>query len=310
MDITWNSRMRRRFNRMNPAAEAAGFGEMLDYIWNGGLWGRYRQMWWVDQQGGNDSNDGKSADRAKQTIAAAVTARNADIDWSTWNEVLRDAIFLYPGVYAENLTAFPYHCDVIGLGMRGTDTAAEIHPSTGICIAGTMLGTGLYNLRLETNSAGPILDVGICNNSRIQDCTFTNGAAVGATAVDTDNCTHLWFENNDVESGQTTGMAYGLYFRGGANKYAHNVRILANRIQCTTAGVFIQNTCTASQCIIAHNLIYRPTKGIDDNNGGSICYGNFISASSDAIEHANSSTQCIDNRVINNATGAKETTNT
>lgn len=266
-------------------------------------------VWYVDSTNGSDSYSGESWDDAFATVDAAITANNATIDWSTTPDRY-NAIFIAPGVYAENLTHFPYYCYVIGCGVRGTDTQTEIHPTTGSCFAGTMLGTIFINIRFEVNTAVPCLDVGICNNSQIIGCTFTNGAAVAATAVDTDNCTHLWVDDCDVESGQLTGMAYGFYFRGGSNKFAHNVRIRNTRIFASTAGVWIQDTCTATQCLIGPDVfIAGATKGIDDNNGGSYVFGNFITGT-DAIEHANSSTQCVGNSVINDGTGAKEASGT
>jgi len=264
-------------------------------------------FYYVDNNG-SDNNDGSSWDSAKATIQAAITLSNATIDWSTTPDRY-NVIYIAPGVYAENLTP-AYYCHLVGTGIRGTDTMAEIHPATGSCITGTFLGTHLYNLWLEVNTAVPCLDIGICNNSLIEFCTFTNGAAVAATAVDTDNCTHLTMRYCSVESGQSTGMAYGLYHRGGDEKYAHNCRIHDNVIHCTTAGIWIQDTCTASQYTAWNNLIARPTKGIDDNNGTSYLYNNYITATSDAIEHANSATQCIGNHVINNATGAVEASGT
>lgn len=265
-------------------------------------------FYYVNATGGSDDNDGLSWDFPKATIQAAITASNALLNWSTTPD-LYNVIYVAPGVYAENLTP-AYYCHIVGTGIRGTDTMAEIHPATGSCITGTFLGTHLHNLWLEVNTAVPCLDIGICNNSLIEYCIFTNGAAVAATAIDTDNCTHLTVRYCDVQSGQTTGMAYGLYHRGGDNVYAHNCRIHDNVIHCTTAGIWIQDTCTASQYTAWNNLIARPTKGVDDNSGTSYLYNNYITASSDAIEHANSATQCIGNHVINNATGAMEASGT
>lgn len=262
-------------------------------------------IYYVDANNGDDENDGKSWDTAVATIDTAVDLWNALIDWSA-TPMRYGCIFVAPGVYAE-APSIPYYCYMIGCGWRGTDTAAEIHPTTGSCFTGTMLGTVFVNLRFEVNTAVDCLNIGICNNSGIIGCTFTNGAAVAANGLNTENCTHLWFEGNSVESGQTTGMAYGIYFGGGSNKFAHNVRIKNNDIFASTAGIFIQDTCTASQAIIGPgNSIWGAAKGIDDNNGTSRCYGNYISAT-DAIEHANSSTHCVGNHVSNNGTGAMET---
>lgn len=264
-----------------------------------------RNVYFVDPTNGSDSNDGLSWGTALATYTAARTLNNATVDWAKTPK-LYNAILLAPGVYDTASMAFPYYCHVIGCGIPGTDTAAEFNTALA-CLTGTMLGCGLHNLRFETAAAGPCLDVGICNNSIIEDCEFANSDAVGATALDTENCTHLIFRRNKVGSGMTTGMAYGIYARGGADKYFHNCEVYENTIFASTAGIFIQDTCTASQARIWNNRIGPAAclKGIDDNNGGSYCFGNQITAV-DAIEHANSGTQCVGNLVINNGTGAHE----
>ena len=252
---------------------------------------------------GSDSYSGKSWEDPFLTIGAARTAANARINWS-YTPLLYACIFVAPGVYPE-LVSFPYYCYIIGTGVQGTDTAAEIHPTTGSCMSGTMLGTILYNLWFETNEAVDCLNVGVCNNSEVAGCTFANGAAVAATALSTDNCTHLHFHHNSVETGQTTGMNYGLYFQGGADKYAHNVRIYDNVFFCTTSAIWIQNTCTASQALAVHNFMGGGTKPIDDNQGGLYCFENYISGT-DAIEHAGGATFTVGNHVANAGTGAME----
>jgi len=260
-------------------------------IYSTGFYGGHGgQHYFVGGSYASDGNDGKSWNQAFATIQAAITASNATINWSATPKFY-NTIFVKPAVYAENLTPC-YYCHIVGLGVRGTDTAVEIHPATGSAITGTFLGTGLFNLRLEGNSAStPILDLGICNNSYIRDCEFALGANVaGVAAIDTDNCTHLVVENCDFTSGQLQNLAYAAYHRGGADKYAHNVRYLNNRIWAKTAGIWIQDTCTASQCLIQGNQIWIDAggKGIDDNNGVSLVIGNWITggAGADAIEHA------------------------
>lgn len=269
-------------------------------------------VYYVSANDGSDSlYDGLSPDEPKATIQAAITLSNATIDWSATPKKY-NFIIVEPGVYAENLTP-PYYCAIIGAGVRGTDTAAEIHPTTGSAITGTFLGTVLYNLRLEGDVAStPILNLGVCNNSLIQSCEFSAGANVaGIAAIDTDNCTHLVVRDCDFTSGQLTNLGYAGYHRGGANKFAHNVRWLNNRIWAATAGIWIQNTCTATQALAMGNMIVMDAsgKGIDDNNGGMRCVGNFImtGASGDAIEHAGGAAFTTFNQVNVNGTAAQET---
>jgi len=265
-----------------------------------------QHIYYVDGHTGHDGNSGRSWGDAFATIDKAVDTWNAQINWSA-TPMRYGCIFIAPGLYAE-APSIPFYCWMIGTGTYGTDSEVEIHPTTGSCMTGTFLGTRIIGIRFEVNEAVDCLNIGICNNSEIAYCTFTNGAAVAATAVSTDNCTHLLFHHNHINSGQGTGMNYGLYFQGGDNKYAHNIRVFSNTFTCTTSAVWIQDTCTASEAFICDNYIRctgGSSKGIDDNNGTSFCAGNYISAN-DAIEHPHSTTHCVGNHVSNAGTGAME----
>ena len=95
-----------------------------------------------------------------------------------------------------------------------------------------------------------------------------------------------------------------------ADKFVHACEIVDNYIRAATAGIRIDEHNVASGCLIARNVIARPTKGIDENNGNALCVGNWITAGTDAIEHANSATLCIGNHVIDAAVGAVEASGT
>jgi len=260
--------------------------------------------YYVDGVDGDDSKDGLSWANAVKTIQQAIDLNDATIDWGETPKKY-NAIYVKPGVYAENLS-FPYYCWIIGLGIRGTDTMTEIHPTSGSAFAGTMLGTGLYNLRFKVDEAVPMLDVGICNNSWIEQCTFTCnvGAAVHPTGIDTETCTHLTVIGCSFQSEGLGNLAYGLAFHGGADKYAHNVRIY-NNVIFADIGIWVEDICTDSQAVFAGNQIVAVTIGIDDNNGAGLCINNFIQ-SADAIDHAGGANFTIGNRVVEAGVGAWE----
>lgn len=227
-------------------------------------------QYFVDNISGNDSNAGTSPDKPLLTIQAAIDLSNATINWS-YTPKKYNIIWVAPGVYAENLTP-AYYCHIVGTGIRGTDTMAEIHPATGSAMTGTLLGSGFHNLWFEGMIAStPIFNIGICNNSEIKKCVFALGANVaGVAAIDTDNCTHLVVEETDFESGQLQNLAYAIYHRGGADKFAHNCRYRRNNIFAATAGIWIQSTCTATQAIAEENniMVDGTGIGIDGSNGG------------------------------------------
>ena len=297
-----------------PYIMKKGVSELADLIDGfSGFVGPMKEHYYVDGRVGDDSNDGLRPDEPFATIGAARTANTARINATTWTNPQRAVIWVAPYVYDESLGGF-YYCDVIGLGIRGTDQMAEWHPTEGSCIDGdaTILGARFINLRFEVDEAVECIDGGIVNSSKFLACTFTNGANVAAWGISTTTSTHLTVANCNFESGQLTGLTYGIYNGGGANKFAHNNRYFGNRIFASVAGIYVAANCTNSQMVIGPGNFIGPAaclKGIDDNAGGSYVYGNYISAV-DAIEHANSATQCVDNRVVNDGTGAKETTGT
>jgi len=212
-------------------------------------------QYFVSKNDGKDANVGTSPDKPVLTVARATALSNTTIDWAKTPKK-RNVIWVEPGVYEENLTP-AYYADMVGLGVRGTDTQAEIHVATGSVMAGTLLGCGYHNLWFEGEEAAvPLFDIGICNNSLIRACQFALGANVaGVVAIDTENCTHLTVELCDFESGQLQDLAYAIYARGGADKFFHNCRIRKNNIFAQTCGIYTASDCRADRSLIKKNFI-------------------------------------------------------
>lgn len=321
--IEWNARRRRSVNNMNPPASGCGLGNIVSSLY-GGLLIPPSMTWYVSKDG-SDANGGTSWDDALLTIAAARAKHYATINWSRtpWWKYHRGRIFIAPGEYAENLIP-GYQLDYIGTGILGTDTATEIHPASGAAVGGasgatfcTGLGLGLFNLRLETETAHPVVHFGVCNNTQIAGCEIVKGiAGLATTGIAIGNGSHVQIVGNRFISGVAnfaTGINvdHAVYAVATADKYFHACLVRDNHIFAATTGINIDEHNVASGALIQGNFIGGAAlaKGIDDNNGNSWCVENFISAT-DAIEHANSATQCIGNSVINNGTGAKEAANT
>lgn len=279
------------------------------------LWSLGGVYYYVDGVDGDDAKNGLNWANAVQTIQQAIDLSNATIDWAHTPK-LYNHILVRPAVYPEKLS-FPYYCHLIGLGIRGTDTMAKIHPTTGSPFTGTMLGTSLFNLWMEINEALPVLDVDIGNNSLVEDCTFAVVAAVNPTGIDTENATHLTVKNCDFESDAgVNGFAYGIYNHGGLDKYANKCRYFNNRIEAITRGILVEANCQNAGMVIEHNSIY-PYKeaaiggaglavGIEDLRGLSLCYDNFIVAT-DCINHAGGARYLIANHEVEAGGGAVET---
>jgi hypothetical protein len=260
----------------------------------------------------SDNNDGTDPRAPKLTIASAITASNATIDWADdfGGTKPYNWIYIGPGVYQEALTSLPHYCHVVGTGVLGTDGATEIHPAAGSAIAGTQINGRWCNIWFETETAVPIIDFNICNNVLVEHCCIVRGIAGLATiGIDFSNASHAQICNNVFASG-VAAIPTGINFAGGGDIFAHFVRIVGNYINCGTTGINIPNTCTASGAWIHQNVIARPVTGIQDLNGGSFCTDNWITASTDAINHANLATNCIANHVIDAAVGGVEAANT
>lgn len=270
------------------------------------------RVYYVDKTNprANDSNDGTNPWRPKLTIQSAITAHNALINWGdAFGGLLPfSTIYVGPGVYAENLTP-AYFCRIIGLGQMGTDTGTEVHPATGSALAGTGLGLHLYNIWFESETAVPVIDFGICNNTIIENCNIVRGIAGLATfGLQTDNATHLQVLNCLFGSG-VANFPTAMQFLGGADRYLHQSFIHNNRIFAVTTGIDIPANCTATGTVIQQNVIAGPpATGIQDLNGNTICVDNWITAT-DAINHATAA-NCIANHVIDAGVGAVELTGT
>lgn len=261
----------------------------------------------------NDTNDGTNPRFPKLTIASAITASEATIDWADAFGGTKpyNWIFIGPGLYAEALTTLPHYCHIVGTGVIGTDGATEIHPAAGSAIAGTHINARWSNIWFETETAVPVIDFNICNNVILEGCAVVRGIAGLATVgVQYTNASHAQIVGCQFVSG-VANLPIGIQYLGGAGQFAHAVKVIGNVIFAATTGIDIANTCTASAAFIQHNFIGgRPVTGILDANGGSYCVDNWITASVDAISHVNLATNCIANHVIDAAVGAVEAAGT
>jgi hypothetical protein len=286
-----------------------GFGGTARYAKLGGDTGRNYYVDAGHPRAVDAGNDGMDPENPFATIQAAITANNALIDWAGVFGGLMpySTIWVAPGVYAENLTP-AYFCRIIGTGNIGTDAQAEIHPAAGSALAGLGLCLSLHNLWFESETAVPVIDFGICNNVMIEGCEIARGIAGLATmAIQFDNVSFLRFLDNHISSG-VANFPIGMQFTAG---FIFASVIAGNDIFAATTGIDIAGGIVANACIIKHNTIVgRPVTGINDLSGTSWVVDNWISASVDAILHANSATNCIANHVLDAAVGAVEAAGT
>ncbi len=144
----------------------------------------------VSNNFGSDSNDGSSWDKAFLTLAAAITANNADIAADKYGWDSRNRIYLTSGPTTETLVAFPNKCDVIGVGSYDANDMPGITGNHAPVNAGNY-GSRFFNIFFHGAAvAGPIVTLA-STSSGIQfiGCVFdapvsgtTNTRAILATA--------------------------------------------------------------------------------------------------------------------------------
>lgn len=233
-------------------------------------------------KGGNNTT-GKSWKTAFTTLTAAITAQRAmRADLPSAEQSVTAYIIMAAGLYDENITTLPFSTKIIGLGQLGTDKATEIYPTTGACMAGTVSGLGLYNIRFE-HRAGAVdcMDFNILHNSIIDGCEFVTGTNDAVNALSTQTCQNTIIRNCRTYDQSNTTFEKGFYFGGGADKYLQGCLIENNFISGLDAagkGIHIQSTCTVSATILRNNIVRLTGAGvgIDDDSNGAILIQNKI----------------------------------
>ncbi|MFX0022194.1 MAG: hypothetical protein ACFE9S_07695 [Candidatus Hermodarchaeota archaeon] len=244
----------------------------------------------VDGQVGSDSNSGENMEEAFVTIAAAITKANAAIDWSVWGP--RINIWIAPDVYAENLTALPYGCNLIGLGdafdVNG-ERGVTIKPATGSPVDCTsIINTRVENICFQSLDSSAVFQADTFNRNVIKNCVFlglpgaspttTRGIEVvkDCTGNRISDCMFLQIRNgiyivtDNANQKQISGTIFERLYIGGGDQtgmYFH-----AN---CTPAMVWI-NECQIGDGSTTLAL------GLDDNTGAvTVSNTNFVATACD-----------------------------
>lgn len=209
-------------------------------------------------KGGNNV-DGLSWETAFTTIEAAITAQRAMRDGlPSAEKSVNTYIIIAPGLYDENITSFPMSTTIIGLGIPGTDKATEWNTTSGACMAGTVSGLRLINIRFEAGGAFDLLDFNICNNVEILGCDFQCKDDDNKAAISTENSNYLTIRNCRIGTGGLTTFEKGIYATGGASKYFANAVIENNVIQGlnpTGTGIYIHGDASNGGTIVKGNVV-------------------------------------------------------
>jgi len=235
--------------------------------------GNRGEVYFVENNAGSDGNDGLSWDKAKKTLAAAITVSNANIAAGSSGWAARNTIFVKGDAVCEDLTVFPAKCDVIGAGSCDAINKTRIigqHSETG---DGVIQSTGWYNIEFRNDSAAAIFTVTTYSGLYFGDCIFTADAdSVNAilTAGSCDNFTieNCWFRNDEDGNDPFATAAISLVGP------VYNVLIKNNFIQ-GDIGINIDNA-VAYNVWIDNNTIVATTIIVDDESQLAVITNNCL----------------------------------
>lgn len=229
---------------------------------------------------GADTNDGLSWDTPFLTLAAAITANNADVAADKYGWATRNRIYFTADPSTESLTSFPAKCDVIGVGscdaypmptLKGRHTAAAEH-----------LGCRWFNIRFRPEASGDIFTLSAYDNGMaFIGCQFVGVESTITTsnAIVTAACELLTIMDCDFDG------AFGneVIYIGTGN--ASGLKIIGNRIRGGASdGIYIKTDATFTSV-----------------NGAGIIKDNFIYVALITINDVSSKCYIVDNRGISAA---------
>jgi hypothetical protein len=227
-------------------------------------------------KGGNDGSDGKTWGKRKLTIASAITAANADINWSGTPWGSRSVIVIGHGTYAENLTSLPHGCVMIGEGshdLRDAQNGVKIKPATGSpVVVSAVVNTEFYNIGFETgdgSSGSYAFKATIVNNCLFDNCFFTGPAetaTIGAAFYTSDSTKttwrDCWFANADV--------GFDVVYADGGDGFNYGLIDHCIVSGCDTAGIRFSTNLVGPHSLIRDTHVYGGGQtmalGLDDNS--------------------------------------------
>jgi len=223
---------------------------------------------------GSDTNDGSSWDKAFLTLAAAITANNADVAADKYGWATRNRIYLSADPTTESLTEFPAKCDVIGVGSCDAyhmPTIKGRHASTA-----EHLGCRWFNIRFRPEAAGDIFTlsaydngmgfygcqfVGVestitssnaiitaaCELLTVEDCRFEGAFGNEVIYIGTGNASGLLIKDNIIRE----GAGDGIYVKTDATFANINGAGLIDRNVVHVATVTINDV--SQKCLVTRN---------------------------------------------------------
>lgn len=298
------------------------------YVWDqyvqftagisGTMKGTAGYIYYVDEENGNDSNDGLSPSRPFQTLDKCFGN-------TTGNKMARDNydddaeyhVFVFPGSYVptEDLRLYGHGIHLHGMGNPGSDSGVNItdteSPTYGILLLAGANCT-IENIEFISTTDVPGVYMLASDNSILRNCTFKGTSGTTTTAIQLMDVRSTKIYNNTI--GEAGGdFTNCIYAEGGANYYLIDSHIAGNRMfsnESGAKGILIDNTSTTYGNVIERNFINLSGAGgspigIDNNSTGvSIIADNFVvvPTSQTPIESASSPTGMLGNHTMAGST--------
>ena len=238
------------------------------------------------------SGSGGTWEGAYKTIAEAITAAAALVDWAVSPWAIGNEIHIAPGAYAENLTSLPHGCFMIGHGDcwdADGEVGVKVKPASGAPVdVGAFVNAAVHNIGFESADTSRVFDATILNNVVFNHCRFA-----GAPEATTSTC-GLYFSDSVMLTVRDSRFEYldcgidAVYADGGDSfTRAHIEGNFMTYI--SEAGVRVSANLVTPASKIIKNFIFGGgitlAVGIDDNSGQDNIgvFGNYIDAT-DAIQ--------------------------
>ena len=249
---------------------------------------------------GADTNDGSCWEKAFLTLAAAVTANNADVAADKYGWATRNKIYLSADTTTETLVAFPNKCDVIGVGSYDANDKPGITGNHAPVNAANY-GTKFINVWFKAvATASPLITLA-SSSSGIQfiGCTFDASVGTVTTGITATASPFLKVIGCELFGTFATGyIAFGAGEAGGTlieGNWMHGSSGL---------GISANSTTASYQALIKDNIINLVTTGlaVDDNTDLLYLVGNRCSNAATLTNYAGYTgildvniARCIDN---------------
>lgn len=232
---------------------------------NSTMVGTAGKIYYVDEENGNDSNDGLTPGNAFKTLDKCFGN-------TTGNKMARDDysddaeyhIFIAPGTYAPllPLRVYGHGIHIHGMGIPGTDSgvnitdASAVSPTYGL-VYWAAANSSIENVQFNMTTNIPAMNLLACDNCRIVYNVFnsTSDASTKGITIANVRGTEIAYNSFGVAGGC---HAYGIYSTSGADQYLIDSFIHDNKIYSDVSGaigIVVHSDFVAYGTVIDRNHI-------------------------------------------------------